>query len=106
MSQFLEQVGQRSDAHVDIEKPFWWDMPIWVAVGGVDSIGLAHNHMQRAGMLDNEAWGKPRDKVFYPSPRGNGYWSQDIYYHLLNCGLRIPPSAGSAIGRAGQPGRL
>ena len=103
MSQFLEQVGARSDAHVDIEKPFWWDMPIWVAVGGVDSIGLAHNHMQRAGMLDNEAWGKPRDKVFYPSPRGNGLWTQDIYYHLLNCGLRIPPSAGSASGVLDNP---
>ena len=103
MSQFLELARQQPGVHVDIEKPFWWEMPVWVALGGVDSVGLAHNHLWRSGMLDNEAWGKPRDKVFYPSPRGNGYWSQDIYYHLLNCGLRIPPSAGSASGVLDNP---
>ena len=48
--------------HVDIEKPFWWDMPMWIASGMVDSIGLCNNHMQRSGMLANEAWGKPRDE--------------------------------------------
>jgi hypothetical protein len=103
MSQFLELARQQPGVHVDMEKPFWWDMPVWVALGLVDSIGLAHNHMWRNGMLDNEAWGKPRDKVFYPSPRGTGFWSQDIYYHLLNCGLRIPPSAGSASGVLDNP---
>ena len=90
--------------HVDVEKPFWWDMPVWVATGKVDSIGLANNHQHRDGMLDNEAWGKPRDTA--PSirtPHGNGRWSQHIYYQLLNCGLRIPPSAGSASGVLPNP---
>lgn len=95
--------AQAMPVHVDIEKPFWWDMPIWVASGLADSIGLANNHLQRSGMLMNEAWGKPRDKVFYPDPHGNGRWSQAIYYHLLNCGLRIPPSAGSASGVLPNP---
>jgi hypothetical protein len=95
-AKFLEMVREFPQAHVDMEKPFWWDMPVWVAVGRVDSIGLANNHMWRDGGLFTEAWGRPRDKLFYPDPQGNGRWSQDIYYHLLNCGLRIPPSAGSA----------
>jgi hypothetical protein len=103
MSRFLEQARAQPRAHVEIEKPFWWDMPVWVALGAVDSIGLAHNHLWRDGMLDNEAWGNPRDRVMYPAPRGNGYWSQDIYYHLLNCGVRIPPSAGSASGVLDNP---
>ena len=38
-----------------------------------------------------------------PAPRGNGYWTQEIYYHLLNSGLRIPPSAGSASGVLPNP---
>src|SRR6185369_4864881 len=38
-----------------------------------------------------------------PAPRGNGFWTQEIYYHLLNCGLRIPPSAGSASGVLPNP---
>lgn len=100
---FLELARQSSGVHVDVEKPFWWDMPVWVATGKIDSMGLANNHEHRDGMLDNEAWGKPRDTASYPSPQGNGRWSQHIYYQLLNCGLRIPPSAGSASGVLPNP---
>ena len=71
--------------------------------GQVDSIGLANNHMCRDTMYESEAWGKPRVVERYPAPLGNGYWSQEIYYHLLNCGLRIPPSAGSASGVLPNP---
>jgi len=38
-----------------------------------------------------------------PPPRGNGFWSQEIYYHVLNCGLPIPPSAGSTSGVLPNP---
>jgi hypothetical protein len=93
----------RAPAWVDLEKPFWWDAPVWLASGLVDSVGIAHNHMHRGGVLDNEAWGRPRDRAKYPGPQGNGRWTQDIYYHLLNCGLRIPPSAGSASGVLPNP---
>ena len=51
----------------------------------------------------NEAWGKPRDAERLPPPLGNGYWTQEIYYHMLNCGLRLPPSAGSASGVLPNP---
>ena len=102
-TQFISAARKETDTHIDIEKPFWWDMPIWIATGEVDSIGLANNHLYRDGGMHNEAWGKTRDKVFYPDPQGNGRWSQDIYYHLLNCGLRIPPSAGSASGVLANP---
>jgi hypothetical protein len=88
---------------IDAEKPFWWDVPVWIASGQIDSIGLANNHMQREKMYEGEAWGKPRDIQRLPAPLGNGLWSQQIYYHLLNCGLRIPPSAGSASGVLHNP---
>lgn len=102
--EFLKQAKKNyPNTHIDIEKPFWWDMPIWVASRRVDSIGVAHNHLQRDGMLANEAWGKPRDTAFYPNPQGNARWSLDIYSHLLNCGLRLPPSAGSASGVIPNP---
>lgn len=94
---------QNPAAWIDAEKPFWWDMPVWLASGQIDSIGLANNHQNRDGMRTNEAWGKPRDRSRYPDPWGNGEWSQDIYYHVLNSGLRIPPSAGSASGVLPNP---
>jgi hypothetical protein len=54
-------------------------------------------------MYKDEAWGRPRDLRQFPQPRGNGFYSQDLYYRLLNCGLRIPPSAGSASGVLPNP---
>jgi hypothetical protein len=88
---------------IDIEKPFWWDVPVWLASGQMNSIGVANNHMCRSTMYPNEAWGKPRDTGRLPEPLGNGYWSQEIYYHMLNTGLRLPPSAGSASGVLPNP---
>ncbi len=90
-------------AWVDIEKPFWWDVPVWLASGLVDSVGLAHNHMHRRGVYPGEAWGRPRDERRFPAPQGNGWWTQEIYYHVLNCGPRLPPTAGSASGVLPNP---
>ncbi len=95
--------AKAAGAWVDIEKPFWWDVPIWLATGNADSIGLLNNHSNRGGMNDAEAWGRPRDRNLFPPPHGNGLYSQSLYFHILNCGLRIPPSAGSASGVLPNP---
>ena len=100
---FVQSAREREAVWIDIEKPFWWDVPVWLASGQVDSVGLANNHMCRSQMYESEAWGRPRDAEQLPAPRGNGFWSQAIYYHILNTGLRLPPSAGSASGVLPNP---
>jgi hypothetical protein len=100
---FAKQARERGAAWLDAEKPFWWDFPLWVAHGVADTVGIANNHMHRSGVMDNEAWGRPRDRVQFHDPLGNGRWTQEIYYHALNCGLRLPPSAGSASGVLPNP---
>ena len=100
---FLLAAREHDGVHIDVEKPFWWDAPTWVATGKVDSIGLANNHQHRDGMMDSEAWGRPRPPGRFTDPLGNARWTQFIYYQLLNCGLRIPPSAGSASGVLPNP---
>ena len=101
---FVQEARQlNKQVWIDIEKPFWWDVPTWLATGQMNSVGIANNHMCRVEMLASEAWGKPRDAARLPAPRGNGFWSQEIYYHILNAGLRIPPSAGSASGVLPNP---
>jgi hypothetical protein len=100
---FAELARAEPNAWIDIEKPFWWDVPVWLASGKADSIELANNHMCRSQMYESEAWGKPRDRTRLPPPKGNGYWSQEIYYQILNSGLRIPPTAGSASGVLPNP---
>ncbi len=94
------QAARKLNKHVwiDIEKPFWWDVPTWLATGQMNSIGIANNHMCRSGMLSTEAWGKPQDLNRLPDPLGNGLWSQEIYHEILNTGIRLPPTAGSASG--------
>jgi len=47
--------------------------------------------------------GKPRDATRLPHRWVMGYWTQEIYYQILNSGLRIPPSAGSASGVLPNP---
>lgn len=100
---FVTAARKQKGWWIDIEKPFWWDVPAWLASGAVDSIGIAHNHMHRGGVYPGEAWGRPRVADRYPGPHGNGLWTQDIYYHALNGGLRLPPSAGSASGVLPNP---
>lgn len=47
--------------------------------------------------------GRDRDKQLYPSAWDLARWKQDIYFHLLNCGIKIQPSAGSGSGLSNNP---
>ncbi len=95
---------RRSESETGIATtPYAWDLPAWLAGGKLNAIELIHNHALRDGVVDNEKDGRPRDKSFFPGPRGNGRWSETVYYHVLNCGLRIPPAAGSGSGLNDNP---
>ncbi len=97
------QGEDKSDVWVDVTRPFFWDLPLLLALGQVDSIQVAHSDICRDTVIPHETGGKPRDKVHYPNPYGNPLWSQFIYFQVLECGLRIPPSAGSGSGVAPNP---
>jgi hypothetical protein len=83
--------------------PYAWNLPVWLANGDVQAIELIHRHALRDGVIDNEDDGRPRDKALFPGTRGNGRWSETVYYHVLNCGLRVPPVAGSGAGSNDNP---
>jgi len=102
-TKILMTAAQQEGVWIDVERPFAADLPIWLASRKVDSIGLANGHMQREKMRTDEAGGRARDKRALPDPRGNGQWSEDIYYRVLDAGLRIPPSAGSGTGVSPNP---
>lgn len=100
---FAAAAHRREGAWVDLSRPYWWDLPLLVAARQLDSIQVAHGQMCREAVIGNEADGRPRDKFRYPDPWGNGQWSHFIYFQLLDCGLRIPPSAGSGSGSSPNP---
>lgn len=103
LAKLLEEAHDQSGAWVDATRPYWWDLPTLVALDQIDSIELAHGNMGRRMAIGNENGGKPRDTRLYPGHWGNARWSQQIYFHLLNCGLRIAPSAGSGSGIVPNP---
>ena len=95
--------ARQRGAQIVVRTPYAWDLPVWLAAGELDAIGLIHHHALADGVVDNENDGRPRDKKLFPGSRGNGRWSEAIYYHVLNCGFRVPPAAGSGSGVNDSP---
>lgn len=95
--------ARKAGAHIIARTPFAWDLPLWLASGELDAIQLIHHHSLRNEVNNKEEDGRPRDRSLFPGTSGNGRWSEAIYYHVLNCGLRIPPVAGSGSGTNGSP---
>jgi hypothetical protein len=83
--------------------PYAWNLPVWLANDNLDAIQLIHRHSLREGVVDSEGDGRPRDLERFSGRTGNGRWSEAIYYHVLNCGLRVPPAAGSGSGDNDNP---
>ena len=101
---YLQQVRKSPGAWVNLSKPYWWDLPMLVALGQIDSIQVANSSLCRSRVLGDETGGKPRNVQRYAGKTsGNVLWSQYIYFQLLECGLRIPPSAGSGSGVSPNP---
>jgi len=100
----LLDAAERSGACVTAVSPRAWDLPVWIAAGKLDAIQLIDRFTQpdAAARDDGE---RPYDTSRYPGKAGVGRASEAIYHHLLNCGLRVPPAAGSGLA-AGGSGRI
>ncbi|MEX0711613.1 MAG: hypothetical protein WD278_04650 [Pirellulales bacterium] len=104
---FILEARKQPSAWIDVKRPSSWDLPAWLAAGAVDSIALAHSRFCRDRMEKPEHGRRPAGQASGSPParpqNADGPWSQEIYYHLLNCGLRISPSAGSGSGIVPNP---
>lgn len=99
---FLKQARDQS-AHVDIGDPFSPDLPLWIASGMTHSLNICSSQLVR-DLAPKRSPLRPFAGVSqFPDKYGNGDWAQQVYYHLLNCGLRIPMTAGSGFGENGNP---
>jgi hypothetical protein len=91
--------------YVDAEKIVWRDGAALAALGLIDFVGIVHNHFNRHDVeLETDRWGMiPKFKPEFDTVAGMPLWSMEVYYHLLNCGFRLPVSAGSASGVKAAP---
>lgn len=98
----LNAARKREDRVIAVS-PFERSFPVWLASGELDAVLLLNRHSLRNGVVDNEAGGRQRNTSLFPGKSGNGRWAQEIYYHALNAGLRLPPVAGSGSGANENP---
>ncbi|MBN1591426.1 MAG: hypothetical protein JW888_18075, partial [Pirellulales bacterium] len=99
----LARVHEQSGGWVDLTHCGWWDLPLLVAHGQIDSIRIANEQLCRERVLPDPPKAKPRDRKLFPDARGAAEWTQQVYFRLLDCGVRIPPSAGSGSGTSPNP---
>ena len=97
--------ARAQDGWVDLEKIVWRDAAALVALGLADFAGIVHNHFNRQGVeLETDSWGMiPKWRPEFLTPAGMPLWSMEVYYRFLNCGFRLPVSAGSASGVKAAP---
>ncbi|MGB6044203.1 MAG: CehA/McbA family metallohydrolase [Pirellulales bacterium] len=99
----LAQDLKKQGAWVEADMASCWDLPLWVAHQTVDSIRLLDQRFGRERFSEDTTGQFPRDAAIYADASGAGRWSEYIYYQLLNCGLQIPPTAGSGSGDTPNP---
>ncbi len=119
----MQGAWQENVSHFSASRASAWDMPVWVASGRLDSLQILHSQMLRdvpAGLpmppkgaapprtataakganLDSD---HPRDTVRFRGDQGMARFQENVYFQLLNCGLRISPAAGSGAGDVANP---
>jgi hypothetical protein len=111
---FPQGLGYTHEAHAqrgpgsvlpwfDIDMPFWWEVPVMVALGQPDSIDILHNQFMQYGIDQSEYWGRPRNRAEFPGWQGFVDYCMGLYYRFLNLGYRVPPSAGTGTGVMPSP---
>ncbi len=88
---------------IDVRRATSWDLPIWIALGMVDSIELADSQLARGSVKPDEDGTRPRPVGKFSGTSGVGRWSETVYYNLLNCGLRIHRPRAAPSGVAPNP---
>ena len=89
---------------VEGDKPFWVDTFVNAAHGEIDFIELNCNHfLPRLVETDLTPWSHWPIEFGYRGNRGFALWMMDLYYRILNSGIELPLSAGSANGVKATP---
>ena len=103
-TRLLQMAKAEPKTHVELQKLWARDVPLWLSTGKIDSIQILSNHLTWDGKND-----VPTNDMFNPDPprfrgaRGAGRLVEYLYWQVLDAGLRIPPSAGSGFGKNSSP---
>ena len=73
------------------------DLPLWIAEQKIDAVAIASPALSDAGISELTGMRERPDDL--PENEDTIFWREEVYFHLLNAGLRIVPTACSASGR-------
>lgn len=93
---------KEAGGHVALLDPFAWDLPLLVANDAIDSLVVLPASLRLYGDAKKAA-GRTVDDDRFRGQHGVGRYAQEIYFHLLNCGLRVAPAAASDSGKCDNP---
>ena len=95
---------EQDGAWVDLADPSSPALPVYLALAKLDSFRLAHERFHRAsGSAGPQAMPKPAARKASGPSQALGRATEEVYYHALNCGFRLPPTAASASGVEPNP---
>lgn len=98
-SSFYTRKAHQQGGLVEGDKFFWLDTFVNAALGEIDFIEINCNHfLPRSVETDLVPWSRWPMELGYRGNRGFALWMMDSYYRILNSGIRLPLSAGSACG--------
>ncbi len=90
------------DVWIDCTNITMEDLPILVALNLIDSVEILDSCFGR-NFMEVSSQGRARDEQIYPNLLDEARWKQQNYFHLLNCGYKLPPTAGSGSGEGKNP---
>lgn len=95
----IARTAKQRGAFVEGDKPFWVDTFVNALLGDIDALEVNCNHFMPRGVeTDLTPWSHWPVEFGYRGARGFAEWVMASYYRLLNAGVELPLSAGTANG--------
>lgn len=97
-------IAAKKDAsvRVAIENPFAWPLPVWLASQRVDGMFLLGDWLRLDRKVLTVKNGR-RPGTSFGGGQAVGLWAEDIYRHVLDAGIQMPPLAGGGSDSARTP---
>ncbi len=89
--------------HVEIQELWARDLPVWLASGRIDSVQLLSDHLTIEGKAASEVKPLVMPEGNFKGGRAGGRIVEQIYFQMLEAGLRIPLTAGSGFAKTPSP---